>query len=96
MEVFHEAPAIESFTPLSEHQSQTPESFYSGPPVLYHHSPGTRVVAVRPGLNRSPALAKLLDDGPASTNGSLANGHSTEDSHEDIVITGVDIWVTSE
>lgn len=33
----YEAPSLDSFTSLAEHQSQTPSSFYSAKPVLYYH-----------------------------------------------------------
>ena len=93
MEVFHEAPVLSSFTPLAEHQSHTPESFYSGPPVLYHRAAGTRIIVVKADLDRSPALTKLLGD--AQTNGSLANGQTGGDD-EVTVVENVDVWVNSE
>ncbi len=34
----HAAPALDSFTPLSEHQEQTPTSFYNAKPVLHYHA----------------------------------------------------------
>ena len=39
METSRDLPRLSDFTPLSEFQSQTPTSFHSGPPVLYHHTP---------------------------------------------------------
>lgn len=33
----HEAPALDSFTSLADHQSQTPISFYNAKPVLHAH-----------------------------------------------------------
>lgn len=38
-------PALDSFTPLAEHQSQTPASFYGAKPVLHYHCEGLRAVA---------------------------------------------------
>lgn len=81
MEVFHEAPVVSSFTSLSEHQSHTPASFYSGPPVLYHLSRNARLVISTVEL-RSPAFVRLLDDQSSI----LQNGnteHTEEDGHED-------------
>ena len=93
MEIIHDAPVAGSFTPLAEHQSHTPESFYSGPPILYHHSVGGRIIVVQADLDNSPALARLQDS--AQTNGSLAND-KTEDEHGTVIIEDVDVWVTSE
>ncbi|MDI1485655.1 MAG: hypothetical protein OHK93_003844 [Ramalina farinacea] len=39
METSRDLPQLSDFTPLSDFQSQTPTSFHSGPPVLYHHTP---------------------------------------------------------
>ena len=33
----HEAPALDTFTSLADHQSQTPTSFYNAKPVLHAH-----------------------------------------------------------
>ena len=94
MEVIHEAPLETSFTPLSEHQSQTPESFYSGPPVLYYHSPSAQLVILESELTNSPALSRLADT--SSTNGVTVNGEGEEEHEQEKVIEGIDVWVTSE
>ena len=39
METSPNLPRLSDFTPLSEFQPQTPTSFHTGPPVLYHHTP---------------------------------------------------------
>ena len=95
MEVIHEAPTVFSFIPLSEHQSQTPQSFYSGPPVLYHRSPSSQLVILESELINSPALSKLA--GLSNTNGTAVNGDGEDEKHDrDIVVEFIDIWVTSE
>ena len=109
MEVFHEAPSVSNFTPLSEHQSHTPASFYSGPPVLHHLARNAHLVIPAAELRGSPALSRLADDDGSSIPTSLPNGnaeHAEEDGHEDghedengghdAAIQGIDIWVTSE
>ena len=93
MEIVHEAPTISSFTSLDQHQSQTPESFYSGPPVLHYYSANAQLLAFESELTSSPALSRLTD--PARTNGSATNG-DTENHNQEVVLHGVDIWVTSE
>jgi nucleotide-sensitive chloride channel 1A len=103
MEVFHTPPLASSFTPLAEHQSRTPESFYDGPPVLHYHSDRCKVVVLESDLTASPALNALR--GPVvSTNGNAVNGSSATATQEagettqekEIVIDDVDVWVTSE
>ena len=39
-----EAPTLDSFTSLAEHQSQTPTSFYSAKPVLHFHGVDARAI----------------------------------------------------
>lgn len=90
MEVIHEAPLESSFVPLSEHQSHTPASFYSGPPVLHYRSPGASLLVAKTEVEGNPAISKLLDSPQA--NGTAAG----DDDEQDVVISGVDVWVTSE
>ena len=89
MEILHEAPQQSAFVSLAEHQAQTPQSFYSGPPVLHHRSPNARLVITSAEARGNPALSKLVGITPAdeaATDGDAAN----------LVINDVDIWVTSE
>lgn len=106
MELIHQAPTTSSFTPLAVHQSQTPESFYSGPPVLYHHSPSATLSLHASDLAAAPALSALANGARRGANGTAAvavNGDGAaaeeeeeEDEDEEIEIPGVDVWVTSE
>ncbi|OJJ48415.1 hypothetical protein ASPZODRAFT_93016 [Penicilliopsis zonata CBS 506.65] len=89
MEVIHSAPEASSFVLLAEHQSRTPASFYSGPPVLHHHSKRCKVVILEADLLATPALNGLRE--PA--NGSAPSGALSE---REVVIDGVDVWVTSD
>lgn len=97
MEVLNSAPTESQFTPLSTHQSQTPSSFYSGPPVLYHRSPSTTILINSHELESAPAFQKLVSPQQRS-NGSAhpATEDESEDLGHEITIRGVDIWVTSE
>ena len=94
MEIIHEEPRASSYVPVSEHQSQTPSSFYSGPVVLYHESSSADLVILDSELASSPALSKLADDKIPSA--AATNGDAGEHQGEEIVVPGVDIWVTSE
>ncbi len=98
MEVIHTTPTTESFVPLSTHQSQTPESFFSGPPVLYHHSPAATLKTHASELVTAPTLHSLFGLSQAPVNGTAAVNaypHDAEEEHE-VEAQGVDIWVSSE
>ena len=104
MELIHSAPDRASFTPLSEHQSHTPASFYSGTPVLHHHTQNCRVLVLQSELHNSPALEGLIPDGDHG----LSNGQGTdvdgdgaglaheESADREILIGGIGVWVSSE
>lgn len=39
----HASPALGDFTPLSEYQSTTPDTFHGGKPVLHYHGSGAKI-----------------------------------------------------
>ena len=80
MEILHTPPTPSAFTPLSTHQSSTPPSFFSGPPILYHHSPSTTLSFHTYDLTAAPALRSLAagGGGVGKVNGTangVTNGH---------------------
>ena len=97
MEVLREPPNASSFVPLAEHQSATPASFYSGPPVLHYHSDRSKVRVLQSELDSAPAFAPLFQGADAreqtAPNG---DGQSNGDSDSQQVAEEVDVWVTSE
>ncbi|KAF2841247.1 hypothetical protein M501DRAFT_989785 [Patellaria atrata CBS 101060] len=103
MEVIREEPDLSSFTPLAEHQSQTPGTFFGGKPVLYHRTTNTKLVIGKQDLEAHPSLARLTDTGASKNgtnstdlqNGAVVNGDAHNIS-EQIVIDGIDVWVGSE
>ena len=98
MEIIHNAPTIESFIPFSTYQSQTPDSFFSCPPVLYHHSPSATLKTQASELVSAPAFRSLFANSEAATNGTaVVNGVDAdiEEDHE-VEAQDVDVWVTSE
>ena len=97
MEIIHEAPTAASFVPLSTHQAQTPESFFTGPPVLYHHSPSAKLSIQSSELSLAPTLIRLFHDASSHTNGAATavNGEAETEDRE-ISIEGIDVWITSE
>ncbi|EER41263.1 conserved hypothetical protein [Histoplasma capsulatum H143] len=107
MEVFRNPPEPSSFIPLAEHQSHTPASFYSGPPILHHLSERCKIVILEEELNKSTALnwlrpnasvAEAVNGTSASEASTSATATSTDgaDGNKEIVIDEVDVWVTSE
>ncbi|KAF4763675.1 hypothetical protein N7455_010896 [Penicillium solitum] len=90
MEVIRSSPEASSFVPLAEHQSRTPSSFYSGPPVLYHHSQRCKIVILERELLATPALNALR--GQDAVNSAA----SQDDEEKEVAISGVDAWVTSD
>ena len=93
MESLHTPPETSSFVLLADHQARTPSSFHSGPPVLHYHSKSCKLVIQDSDLAASPALASLRGQSAAGTAG--VNGSASEGENQ-LVIEGVDVWVTSE
>jgi nucleotide-sensitive chloride channel 1A len=87
VEVVSEAPNANSFTPLLEHQSQTPNTFFGGQPVLYFHSSGARIIVSRSQFDENSILHELQS--PADIDSS--NGGP----QDEILISEIDIWVSS-
>ncbi|OXV08393.1 hypothetical protein Egran_03846 [Elaphomyces granulatus] len=104
MEVLHAPPVASSFTPLEEHQSRTPASFYSGPTVLHFHSDRCKVVISESELTASPilrAICKPISNGTTNgishhVSGVATGSNGNIEQNSDLVIDGVNIWVTSE
>lgn len=83
MEAVHAAPDLADFNILSEHQEQTPSSFFGGKPVLHLSARAATlkvssdVFAARPELNQ------------------LTRGNATAPRDGQVFIENVDVWVTS-
>ncbi|ATZ46798.1 hypothetical protein BCIN_02g01560 [Botrytis cinerea B05.10] len=63
LSTIHSAPALDSFTPLVEHQTQTPSTFYDARPILHYHAKAARAVAYGDYIKELPFFA----DGPAQS-----------------------------
>ena len=100
MEILREAPRPSSFVPLLEHQSTTPASFYSGPPVLHYYSDRSKLIVLEHEVESVAALAPLLQKATSEPGQSHANGTETNGNSEGLgkekVVEDVDVWVTSE
>ncbi|TVY62699.1 hypothetical protein LSUE1_G008252 [Lachnellula suecica] len=57
----HAAPPLDSFTPLADHQAQTPTSFFGAKPVLHYHAAATRALAARSQLSKLPIFAPVAE-----------------------------------
>ncbi|KAI5305505.1 hypothetical protein KEM55_008959 [Ascosphaera atra] len=86
MEVLQSPPQSSTFIPLAQHQSQTPASFYDIPPVLHYHASQCRLVAPARELRKLPGLKHGAGEGAGQE----------EEEGKDVVVEGVDVWVTSE
>ena len=76
------SPKADDFTPLQEHQAQTPSTFFGGKPVLYAHQAG---------LTLSAQASRLSAD-------HIFNKFTTAPSDQagDVLIKDVELWGTSE
>jgi chloride channel, nucleotide-sensitive, 1A len=79
-------PAIEDYTSLDDHQSQTPATFFGGKPVLHYQIAGA--TALVPESQRRQ-LPFFQDDSTQSAPELL-------DSQEELVAQKVDVFVNSE
>jgi nucleotide-sensitive chloride channel 1A len=74
------APKIEDFTPLQEHQEQTPTTFFGSKPVVYARYAGLTLVATASQLQQDAAFFRF----------------NTEADGDDVLIKDVEIWVHAE
>ncbi|KAB8360927.1 hypothetical protein FH972_024659 [Carpinus fangiana] len=88
-------PTSADYTPLSEHESSTPSTFFGGKAVLHEHQIECQVLVT---LSEFPALAEfgtLAGSTPKATNGnSNGNGESTHH-EEQSICDKVDVFVNS-
>ncbi|KAM3467080.1 hypothetical protein MY5147_008197 [Beauveria neobassiana] len=80
-------PSLADFLPLAEYQSQTPESFVDGKPVLHLHITGAAASAPKEQVTGG-ALAVFPADSPAPAD--------ADADAEELVEQQVDVYVTSE
>lgn len=103
MDLLREPPNVDGFVPLSEHQSSTPASFYSGPPVIHYYSDRCKVLILDGDLQHSRALAEfsqksqaILTEPKSSINGNASEEDLENGGDPERFVEEVDIWVTSE
>jgi nucleotide-sensitive chloride channel 1A len=76
------SPKEDEFTPLHEHQEQTPSTFFGSKPVLHAHYSNLTLAIPTNKLQSDPAIAKF-------------SATTSEDSAEESLVRDVEIWVTS-
>lgn len=79
-ELVTQAPKHEDFTQLSEHQAQTPTTFFGARPVLHHYSADAKLVVRRSEYDEHDVLRQI---------------HTSTDSETEDVVLVVDVWITS-
>jgi nucleotide-sensitive chloride channel 1A len=84
------APSTADFTPLAEWQSQTPETFHGGKPVLYYHATGAKALVPKSQIGKLPFFPE-----DASATASEPEASVIEGSEEQVEQT-VDLFVNSE
>ncbi|KAL2824015.1 regulator of volume decrease after cellular swelling-domain-containing protein [Aspergillus cavernicola] len=95
MEPLTSSPETSSFIPLSVHQSRTPESFHSGPAILHYHASNCKLVALDRDLSSTPVLNALRGAAINGNESSDING-TENDGGKEVVVEGLDVWVTSD
>ncbi|KAK1243922.1 hypothetical protein MKX08_002060 [Trichoderma sp. CBMAI-0020] len=81
-------PAAADYTPLAEYQSQTPESFTDGKPILHYHLAGAKATIPR---SQCGSLAIFPQDTAAA-----ANNANDGEAAEELAEQTVDVFATSE
>ena len=81
------APNVADFTPLSEHQEQTPQTFFGASKAVLHlHCPNVKVAVSKTDLASQPDFAALQAQGAAGSSG---------DDDAVVEISDIDVWATS-
>ncbi|KAL1593783.1 hypothetical protein SLS60_010515 [Paraconiothyrium brasiliense] len=76
-------PKLDDFTPLQEHQEQTPSTFFGAKPVLYSHHAGVTISAPPGKLHSDEAFANFHTDSEGT-------------SEDEVLVKDVEVWVSSE
>jgi len=85
----HASPALESFTPIAEHQSQTPTTFYGSKPILHYHDAGARALVSQDHVSKFPVFARQPAQPETGTTGDDGTANK-------IMAEVVDVFVSSE
>ena len=94
----HTPPPLDSFTPLADHQSHTPASFYGAKPVLHYHAVAARAVTSRNHVSKLPVFPQSADPeaGSSAAEASAGDTLSHEGPKDTTVTEVVDAFINSE
>ncbi|KAM0328668.1 hypothetical protein ACHAQA_005080 [Verticillium albo-atrum] len=84
-------PSVGDFLPLEEYQSQTPETFFGGKPVLHYHLEGAKIW-----ISKSQGAALPIFAADATTPVSAPEGTTLTGTTDDLVEQTIDVFVNSE
>jgi hypothetical protein len=90
------APALDSFTSLEDHQSQTPASFYGAKPVLHYHIVGAGVLITSDQMSKLPVFHSANITGHGGATGTTGEGALVQDGYPHIGNVVVDVFASSE
>lgn len=84
-------PSVGDFTPLEDYESQTPESFVGGKPVLHYHIAGAKAWIPKAQCSNLAIFPADTSEGPTGPEAGSINGDA-----EPLVEQKVDVFVNSE
>lgn len=87
----HVVPSLDSFTPLADHQSQTPTTFFNAKPVLHCYNPGVYAATRLENVSKLPIFNETTE--VVKEQNVTENGESVS---VEYVRAPVDVFVTSE
>lgn len=90
-ETIRAPPALGDYVPLSEHQSQTPATFFGGKPVLHYHATGGKAWVSASQAQSLPIFPRDSTTQPTGPEAATLQG-----SEDELVEQTVDIYTTSE
>lgn len=96
LQIIRDAPSRDSYTSLAEHQAQTPGTFFGGRPVLYYQAQGAKLSIDKQHLASDSSFASLAPAQTEATSEPVVNGNSDHADQEQVELSGLEIWVTSE
>lgn len=82
-------PSEAEFTPLSEYQAQTPDTFFGGKPVLHSKTVSARCWMPKAQLGSLPVFPADSTTAPSGPEGAVAS------SAEELIEQKLDVWVNS-
>jgi nucleotide-sensitive chloride channel 1A len=98
----HTPPSLDSFTPLTEHQSTTPASYFDLVSVLHYHGPNARALIAPEHLSALPMFTSAQNGEESEAQATAPGGKVSEKTNGDATTTSegllvfpVDIYVNS-